>query len=118
LLFAREELNIERERQRAGEEHLKLERRVLEAVLALFRARELGCSPGVEQAARSERLIRLAEHFSELDTLTAGWFSGQAASFARAVWGFSEAILGVCQPPLPPSAEPSTKPVASLENSG
>lgn len=118
LLFAREELSVERERQRAGEAHLKLERRVLDALLALFRARELSCNPGVEEAARSEQLIRVAERFSELDTLTAGWFSAQAASLARAVWGFSEAILGVCVPPPPPSAEPSIKPVASLENSG
>jgi hypothetical protein len=38
LLFAREELTVERVRQRAGEERLKLETRVQSALLGLFRA--------------------------------------------------------------------------------
>jgi hypothetical protein len=118
LLFAREELNIERQRQQAGAEHLKLERRVLEVVLALFRARELACSDVGDASARLEQLIRAAERFTELDVLTAGWFSAQAASFAREVWGFPEAILGVCSAPEPASDPAPIKPVASLENSG
>jgi hypothetical protein len=118
LLFASEELNVERERRQAGEEHLKLERSVLEALLALFRARQLACSPGIEEGARAEQLIRVAERFSELDGLTAGWFAENAPSLARAVWGFPEAILGACQAPAPTSDAPTTKAVASLENSG
>lgn len=118
LLFASEELNVERERRQASEEHLKLERSVLDALLALFRARQLGCIPGIEEGARAEQLIRVAERFSELDGLTAGWFAENAPSLARAVWGFPEAILGACQPPAPPSPAQPTKPVASLENSG
>jgi hypothetical protein len=118
LLFADEELSIERERRQAGEQHLELERSVLEALLALFRARQLGCSPGIDEAARAEQLIRVAERFTELDALTAGWFAEHAPSFARAIWGFPEAILGACQAPAPASEAPSTKPVASLQNSG
>lgn len=118
LLFAREELNAERLRQQAGAEHLKLERRVLDAVLELFRARELACSGDAEAEARGAALLRSAERFIELDVMTAGWFSAQAASLARALWGFPEAVLGVCSPPAPASAPASTKPVASLENSG
>lgn len=118
LVFADEELSIERERRQAGEQHLALERSVLEALLALFRARQLGCSPGSDEAARAEQLIRVAERFTELDALTAGWFAEHAPSFARAIWGFPEAILGACQAPAPASEAPSIKPVASLENSG
>jgi hypothetical protein len=118
LLFAREELNAERLRQQAGAEHLKLERRVLDAVLELFRARELACSTDADAEARGAALLRSAERFTELDVMTAGWFSAQAASFARAVWGFSEAVLGVCSPPAPRSEPAPTNPVASLENSG
>ena len=115
LLFAREELNAERLRQQAGAEHLKLERRVLDAVLELFRARELACA-AADADVRGAALLRSAERFTELDVMTAGWFSAQAPSFARAVWGFSEAVLGVCSPPAPEPAP--TKAVASLENSG
>jgi hypothetical protein len=118
LLFAREELNAARLRQQAGAEHLKLERRVLDALLELFRARELSCSASAEAEARGSALLRGAERFIELDVMTAGWFSAQAPSFARAVWGFPEAVLGVCRQPLPPSAPAATNPVASPENSG
>jgi hypothetical protein len=44
LLFAREELAVERVRQRAGEARLKLEARVQSALLGLFRAHQLGCA--------------------------------------------------------------------------
>jgi hypothetical protein len=118
LLFAREELNAERLRQQSGAEHLKLERRVLDAVLELFRARELACSAAADADARAVALLRGAERFAELDVMTAGWFSAQAPSFARAVWGFPEAVLGVCSPPAPASEPAPTNPVASLENSG
>lgn len=118
LLFAREELNAERLRQQAAVEHLKLERRVLDAVLQLFRSRELACSVAPDADARAAALIRSAEQFAELDTLTAGWFSEHAPSFARAVWGFPEAVLGVCSAPMPASEPAPTNPVASPENSG
>jgi hypothetical protein len=118
LLFAREELNAERLRQQAGAEHLKLERRVLDALLELFRARELACSAAADADARGAALLRSAERFTELDVMTAGWFLAQAPSFGRAVWGFPEAVLGVCSPPAPASEPAPTNPVASLENSG
>lgn len=118
LLFAREELNAARLRQQAGAEHIKLERRVLDALLELLRARELSCSASADAEARGLALLRGAERFIELDVMTAGWFSAQAPSFARALWGFPEAVLGVCSRPAPPSAPAVTNPVASLENSG
>jgi hypothetical protein len=118
LLFAREELNIEKQRQAAAEEHAKLERRVLEHVLGLFLARQLACSEPTEAEQRGAQLLRIAEHFAELDALTAGWFGDQAPAVARALWGFPEAILGQCSAPPPPPAAAPIKPVASAENSG
>lgn len=118
LLFAREELNTERLRQQAAVEHLKLERRVLDAVLELFRAREQACAAGPETDTRATALLRSAERFTELDVMTAGWFSAHVDAFSRAVWGFPEAVLGVCSAPLPASEPAPTKPVASAENSG
>lgn len=117
LVFTRDELSIAALRERAGTERAKLEGRVLAALLGLFRARELGCSD-VEPQQRLEQLLRAAEHFAELDVLTAGWFSAQASGFSRAVWGFSEAVLGQCSPPPPPPAAPPTKAVATHQTSG
>lgn len=117
LLFAREELTVERVRQRAGIERLKLEARVQSALLGLFRAHQLGCAGERDDPKTMLEVVKGLELFEELDNLTAGWFSDQAASFGRAVWGFPEAVLGVCSEPLPPSAPGATNPVASLENS-
>lgn len=116
LLFAREELTVERLRQQAGEARLKLEARVQAALLGLFRARELSCADARDDQKPLEA-VKVLELFAELDNLTAGWFSDQAGGFGRAVWGFPEAVLGVCSPPPPPSAAAGTNPVASLENS-
>ena len=116
LLFAREELMVERLRQQAGEARLKLEARVQAALLGLFRARELSCTGEPDDHQRLETVKGL-ELFAELDNLTAGWFSDHAASFGRAVWGFPEAVLGVCSAPQPASVPAGTNPVASLENS-
>ena len=117
LVFAHEELMVERLRIRAGAERLKLEARVRESVLGLFRARELACSLPAEDPARAPQIIKLLELFQELDALTAGWFSEQAPSLGRAVWGFPEAILGLCRLPEPPKPTATTNPVASLEDS-
>jgi hypothetical protein len=118
LLFSREELVVERLRAQAGQERLKLEQRVLGAVLGLFRARELGCAEGAEQETRTQQRVRSLELFAELDVLTAGWFSEQAPHFGRVVWGFAEAALGQCEPPAPPPAPAAaTNPVASLSDS-
>lgn len=117
LLFNHDELASERLRQQAGAEHLKLEQRVLAALLGLFRARERACAPATEDAARLEQLLRLVELTVELDVSTAGWFGQRSPELSRAVWGYPEAVLGACQPPQPvPSAEP-TKAVASLGDS-
>lgn len=117
LLFAHEELAVERARQDASEQRSKLEARVQAAVLGLFRARELACAePRDDAKATLERLLTL-EQFQELDNLTAGWFADEAPRFGVSVWGFSEAVLGACSPAQPPSAPPATNPVASLENS-
>jgi len=117
LLFAHEELTLERVRQRAGEARLKLEGRVQAAVLGLFRARELGCAGERDDPQTTLEVVKALEWFEELDNLTAGWFSDQAPSFGRAVWGFPEAVLGVCSAALPTTAEGATNPVASLEDS-
>ena len=124
LVFAREELTVERLRIRAGAERLKLEARVRETVLGLFRARQLACSVEPEDPARAPQIIKALELFEELDALTAGWSSEQAPSLGRAVWGFPEAIWGACEPEPPPEPRepaktppPATNPVASLENS-
>jgi hypothetical protein len=117
LLFAREELAVERVRQRAGEARLKLEARVQSALLGLFRAHQLGCAGERDDPKTALEVVKGLELFEELDNLTAGWFSDQAPSFGRAVWGFPEAVLGACSEPLPPSAKAATNPVASLENS-
>jgi hypothetical protein len=116
LLFAREELTVERLRQQAGEARLKLEARVQAALLGLFRARQLSCA-GEPDDQKALQTLKVVELFAELDNLTAGWFSDQAASFGRAVWGFPEAVLAVCSPPEAPPAPAGTNPVASLENS-
>jgi hypothetical protein len=118
LLFSREELVVERLRAQAGQERLELERRVLGAVVGLFRARELGCAAGVDEDARVQQRVRGVELFAELDVLTAGWFAEQAPELGRAVWGFPEALLGQCRPLAPRSAVAAeTKPVASLGDS-
>ncbi|HYP90929.1 MAG TPA: hypothetical protein VEQ59_22335 [Polyangiaceae bacterium] len=117
LLFAREELQVERLRQHAAVERLKLEARVLESLLGLFRARELACFDDGNDPERPARVLKVLELFIELDGLTAGWFSREAPDFGRAVWGFSEAVLGQCSAPAPTSPVVSTNPVASLEDS-
>jgi hypothetical protein len=119
LLFAREELVVERLRLRAAEARVKLEARVQAALFGLFRARELGCSAEAEanDGERAHQLTKTLESFAELDDLTAGWFSDNAANLGRAVWGFPEAALGACLAPEPSSAPPATNPVASLEDS-
>lgn len=111
LVFASAELVVERLRQQAGEERLELERRVTATLLALFRARELACLEGASEETHALQVISLLQLFTELDVLTGGWFREQAAALGRAVWGFSEAVLGVC------AAPPPTKPVASLDDS-
>jgi hypothetical protein len=116
LLFAHEELTVERLRLKAGEERFKLEARVQAAVLGLFRARQLGCVVEVDDQ-KPLQLVKVAELFAELDDLTAGWFSDQAANFGRAVWGFPEAVLGACSEPEPASDTAASNSVASLENS-
>jgi hypothetical protein len=118
LLFSGDELAIERLRQQAGSEHLKLEQRLLQALLGLFRARERACAPsGNDDAVRLEQRLRIAELAVELDVLTAGWFLRRAPDLSRAVWGFPEALLGACQPPAPAPALEQTKAVASLDDS-
>jgi hypothetical protein len=117
LLFAHEELAVERARQDASDQRLKLEARVQAAVLGLFRARELACAEPRDDARATLELLKALEQFQELDSLTAGWFADEAPRFGVAVWGFSEAVLGVCSAPAPPSAPPATNSVASLENS-
>ena len=117
LLFSREELVVERLRLQAGTERLKLEQRVLGAVLGLWRARERACAADADDAARLEQGLHAAEHFTELDVLTAGWFSQRAPDFGRAVWGFPEAALGSCQPPDSAPTPPPTKSVASPHDS-
>jgi hypothetical protein len=118
LLFSREELVVERLRAQAGQERLKLEQRVLDAVLGWFRAHELGCVEGADEEARTLQRVRSVELFAELDVLTAGWFSEQAPHFGLVVWGFAEAVLGQCEPPAPPRPPAAaTNPVASLQDS-
>jgi hypothetical protein len=116
LLFANEELRIEQLRLDAAEQRLKLEARVRAAVLELFRARELACQEDAEPDRAAERKLELFKLLAELDDLTASWLSEHAPSISRAIWGFPEAILGACVPPLP--APPATNPVASLADSG
>jgi hypothetical protein len=117
LLFAHEELLVERLRLRAGAARLKLEARVEAALLGLFRARSLACATDPTDPAALEHVLKSLELFQELDGLTAGWFSEQAPSLGRAVWGFPEAVLGVCAPPPAPALPASTKAVASLDDS-
>ncbi len=117
LLFAREELNVERLRQSAAASRSKLEARLQAALLGLFRAHELGCADERDAPPRVADESLALEHFAELDMLTAGWFSDQAPNFGRALWGFPEAALGVCSAPQPASGAGVTNSVASLENS-
>jgi len=117
LLFAHEELLVERLRLRAGAVRLKLEARVQAALLGLFRAREQACATDPNDPAQLEHVLKSLELFAELDSLTAGWFSDAAPSLGRAVWGFPEAVLGACTPPDPPAVSSPTKAVASLEDS-
>lgn len=111
LVFANAELVVERLRQRAGTERLKLERRVSDALLALYRARELGCLDSATDEARALQRIAVLQLLTELDLLTAGWFSEHAAGLGRVIWGFPEAVLGACQPP------DARKAVAGLDDS-
>jgi hypothetical protein len=117
LLFSGDELTAERLRQQTGSEHLKLEQRVLQALLGLFRAREGACAPKDDDAARLEQRLRVVELAVELDVLTAGWFAQRAGDLSRALWGFPEALLGACQPPEPARPLEPTKAVASLGDS-
>jgi hypothetical protein len=114
LLFTREELSVERSREQAGRARLEVEQRVLTALLGLVHARQLACARE-EAEGRELQLLRLVEHFTALDVLTAGWFSAHAARLAQGVWGFSEAVLGQCAPAPPPG---TTNPVATLATSG
>lgn len=116
LLFSREELVVERLHAQAGAERLELERRVLSALLGLFRARELACVSDADESARTLQQVKVVELFAELDQLTGGWFSAQAPGFGRAIWGFPEALLGWCLAPEASEPVPS-KSVASLEDS-
>ncbi|HVY30730.1 MAG TPA: hypothetical protein VHB79_29425 [Polyangiaceae bacterium] len=120
LVFAHEELAVERLRQRAAEERLKLEAHVAQSLLELLRARQLACSLDPNDPGRIGHVLKLLELFELLDSLTAGWFAGQAPGLGRAVWGFPEAILGECQPPepvQPPSEPAATNPVATFDDS-
>lgn len=114
LVFAQEELAVERLRKDAGEARLKLESRVVDALLGLFRAREQACLEEGNGPERPQKVLQVLELFAELDALTAGWFSQEAPRFGRAVWGFPEAVLGACTPPEPPPAQtPAEIPSAS-----
>lgn len=125
LLFAREELMVERLRLVAGEQRQKLEARVQAALIGLFRARQLSCTDDGDDVARQQQSLKTLELFAELDTLTAGWFSEQAPKLGQAVWGFPEAVLAICSPPASsPAKNPAqlppripTNPVAGLEDS-
>jgi len=120
LVFAHEELVVQRLRLRDGEDRLKLEARVRGGVLQVFHARELTCSLDPGDPARPTERLKLLEQLAELDALTAGWFADQAAELGRALWGFPEAILGECESPKPPAAAAkptTTKAVARLDDS-
>lgn len=117
LLFSHDELAIQRLRVRAAELGLKLEARVQASVFGLFQARELGCASDPSDPARARAGLRALELFTDLDQLTSGWFSDQAPGFARALWGFPQAVLGACVDPEASPAGPATNPVATLEDS-
>ncbi|MDF3066082.1 MAG: hypothetical protein K0R38_1683 [Polyangiaceae bacterium] len=114
LVFASEELAVERLRQDAGAARLKLESRVVETLLGLFRARELSCADDGNPPDRAPRVLDVLQLFADLDALTAGWFSEQAPSLGRAIWGFPEAVLGACSPPPPPPPAPTPAQISTV----
>lgn len=125
LVFAHEELMVERLRLRAAAARLKLEGRVQQALIGLVRAHERACRDGVDDDTRLEQGLKALELVQELDVLTAGWFGEQAPSLGSALWGFPEAVLGACEAPDPPASAPApaanraaNKPVATLGDSG
>lgn len=117
LLFSHDALALERLRLEAGAQRLKLEARVLDALLALVRARELSCAEDSDDAEKGLQVLKVLELFVELDGLTAGWFADQAPAFGLAIWGFPEAAWGQCVPPGPRPARAVSNPVASLSDS-
>ncbi len=96
LVFSREELVVERLREKQATEHLRLEQRVQQAVQGLFRAREQACAAEPDAPAREQNRLRSLELGVELDALTAGWFLAQAPRFSLQIWGSVDAIWGLC----------------------
>jgi hypothetical protein len=114
LLFASDELAVERLRIQQAAERSKLERRVLEAVLGVYRARYAVCS-GADDALATQ--LELAALLTELDILTRGWFSRELTRVASALWG----ELGVRCPALAagdPAPALETQPVRAEASKG
>jgi hypothetical protein len=84
LVFADEELAVERLRSEAEKERLRLRERVLEKLFAWQRALLKAENQKLSAEARSLFLLAALEAELELDALTAGWFSAALAKEALA----------------------------------
>jgi hypothetical protein len=82
LVFADEELAVERLRSETEKERLRLRERVLEKLFAWQRALLKAQNEKLSAEARSLFLLAALEAELELDALTAGWFSAALAKGA------------------------------------
>ena len=80
LVFADEELSIERLRVQQSQARSKLAGEVLKALFEWQRSRTLMEDPSIDDAERLEAIRRESEALAILDVLTAGWFSSWLAS--------------------------------------
>jgi hypothetical protein len=114
LVFADEELSVERlelEREKATE---KLSERVLERLFAWHRAFSGLVSAGADPKRRAIFELERLEAEVELDVLTGGWFGGVARRLAEPTR--EERPSGNDEPPPSPSApspSPSARPAPS-----
>jgi hypothetical protein len=75
VLFADDEIPIERLREQRVRQRAKVAGEVLSALFAWHRARWSALDPALSQDERLEQILREQEAAATLDVLTDGWFS-------------------------------------------
>ncbi len=80
LVFASEELAVERLRRQRESEKQKLAKRVLATLFAWYRARDRVLDPGLLEEEKILAWIEVFEAEAILDVLTDGWFGEEVAA--------------------------------------
>lgn len=113
LVFADDEITVERQRMARAAERARLVERVLELLDAWQRGRAAAVDPEAEPAAQARAALAIAASEASLDVLTDGWFS---KAIAAAKSGARDTDVAAPRDALHPSVAPAAAATARAEN--